>query len=715
MRIYQLTPGSGEFYCENCIRDAALARALGQAGHDGLLVPLYLPLRVDVELGSLSADEIFMGGINVYLQQRWGLFRRLPAWADRILNRPGMLARLTARSAMIEPAQLGELTLSMLQGRQGRQAKEIRRLVRFLRREIETGGVQDTVICLSNALLLGLAGPLAELGVPVVCLLQDEDTWLDGLPPEYQETCWREMARQAAHVGLFIAPSHYYRDFMTTRLRLPAERIRVIYNSLDSGVIAIQGGEGVLSSDIRAGLPVGAVRVQEDHGQDAHGTHGRDAHATGDHTPTIGFLSRTCPQKGLDLLVEALAVVRRSEGLARTRLLIAGGHTDEDAPFLQQLAARIRELGLAADVEFVTGLSREDKAAFIRRCDVLAVPARRPEASGLFILESLCAGVPVVLPRHGAYVELIEMLGGGVLHTPGDVVDIARVLAGLLQDSDRARQLGQAGRAAVREKLDATQQARLFAEAMESLGKRRSDPAGHRNQRGSGMLLELKDVRKSFTAPNGSSIDVLRGLDLAIQAGESLAIVGPSGSGKSTLLNIIGTLDRPSDGRVLLDGMDVTALGERALAALRARRIGFVFQMHHLLPQCTALENVLVPTLAAGDTDARARARRLLERVGLGDRMDHRPAQLSLGQCQRVAVARALINEPSLLLADEPTGSLDYDSRQSLTDLLLELHRDGLAMIVATHSTELAARLGHTLRLQAGRLVDGAEPAEARQ
>jgi ABC-type lipoprotein export system ATPase subunit len=225
------------------------------------------------------------------------------------------------------------------------------------------------------------------------------------------------------------------------------------------------------------------------------------------------------------------------------------------------------------------------------------------------------------------------------------------------------------------------------------------------------VLLDLQGVSKSFAATaDAPETGVLRGVNLQVARGESLAIVGPSGSGKSTLLNIIGTLDRPTAGTVRLDGRDLSTLDEQALAGLRGREIGFVFQLHHLLPQCTVLENVLVPTLAAGDLKrsepAEARARRLLERVGLEKRLAHRPGQLSGGERQRVAVVRALINEPKLLLADEPTGALDRASAETLALLLRELNREeGVALIVVTHAMNLAREMGRALEMRDGTLV----------
>jgi lipoprotein-releasing system ATP-binding protein len=213
-------------------------------------------------------------------------------------------------------------------------------------------------------------------------------------------------------------------------------------------------------------------------------------------------------------------------------------------------------------------------------------------------------------------------------------------------------------------------------------------------------ILRLIGVSKDY-----GSVAVLRNVNLDVHAGQSLAIVGPSGSGKSTLLNIIGTLDRASAGQVFLDGQDLSQLDDVKLAEVRNRQIGFVFQSHHLLPHCNVLENVLVPTLVS-KTDQTERARKLLDRVGLGHRLTHRPGQLSGGERQRVAVVRALINQPKLLLADEPTGSLDRASATELGQLLVELNREqGLTLIVVTHALDLAERMGRRFEIRQGELV----------
>ncbi len=220
------------------------------------------------------------------------------------------------------------------------------------------------------------------------------------------------------------------------------------------------------------------------------------------------------------------------------------------------------------------------------------------------------------------------------------------------------------------------------------------------------MSLRVDHLDKDYPTPS-SPLSVLRDVSLEVQRGEAVAVMGPSGSGKSTLLHILGTLDRPTRGAVRLAGQDPFALSERKLADFRNRSIGFVFQDHHLLPQCSVLENVLIPTLAGNDDHAKTKewALKLLDRVGLSDRLNHRPAELSGGERQRVAVARALIHHPPLLLADEPTGNLDRVKADEIGRLLLDLHREEQTiLVVVTHSRRLADLLPRVLIMDDGRL-----------
>ena len=217
--------------------------------------------------------------------------------------------------------------------------------------------------------------------------------------------------------------------------------------------------------------------------------------------------------------------------------------------------------------------------------------------------------------------------------------------------------------------------------------------------------IEARGLCRSYPGISGPELHILQGVDLTLEEGEAMAIVGASGSGKSTLLHLLGALDRPTGGSVHVGGTDVGTLGDEEVAALRNSRIGFVFQFHHLLRDFTALENVMMPALIRGDPEAAAKAKAagLLRQVGLGERFGHKPPELSGGEQQRVAVARALVNEPIIVLADEPTGDLDFRTSEDVHDLLFEMkERHGVALVVVTHNRELAARAGRVLRLSEG-------------
>jgi lipoprotein-releasing system ATP-binding protein len=221
-------------------------------------------------------------------------------------------------------------------------------------------------------------------------------------------------------------------------------------------------------------------------------------------------------------------------------------------------------------------------------------------------------------------------------------------------------------------------------------------------------VLEAREVQKSFTQ-GPVTLEVLQGVMLAVAPGERLAIVGASGSGKTTLLQILGGLDRPTTGQVFVDGQDIHGLSEAARGMLRNRALGFVYQFHHLLPEFSALENVAMPLLVRrlGILDARRRAREILERVGLGQRLEHRPYQLSGGERQRAAVARALVTEPKILLADEPTGNLDGGNAESVFELMLELNRErGTSLVVVTHDMRLASRMERVFEIAGGILTE---------
>lgn len=418
MRIVQITPGLGDsFYCENCLRDAALVTAMRKLGHDVLMVPLYLPLQVD-KSEAVRCAPIFFGGINVYLQQKSALFRKTPRWIDRLFDSPRLLGWVARKAEMTSARDLGRTTISMLQGEQGRQIKELERLVQWLGAE----GNRADVVCLSNILLVGLARRIKDkLGVPIVCLLQDEHGFLDGLASPYAKQAWEILAQRSRDVDAFIAVSRYYAGFMQQRLGLDAARVRVGY----------------------VGISLDGYKPRE----------------SGPDVPTIGFLSRMCSSKGLDTLVDAFVILKKNDKLKNARLRIAGGHSANDRAFLSRIRWQLSSCGLTDDVEFLADFDRNAKLAFLSSLSVLTVPEKRPAAYGLYVLEALAAGVPVVQPQSGAFVELLKMTGGGVLCEPNNAPALASAMERLLLHPDYARELGQKGRKTVFEKLNIEQTA----------------------------------------------------------------------------------------------------------------------------------------------------------------------------------------------------------------------------------------------------------------
>ncbi len=428
MRIVQITPSAGDsFYCENCLRDIGLVRAMRKLGHDVIMVPLYLPLPAQ-KGEAISSAPIFFGGINVYLQQKSSLFRKTPRWIDRLFDSPRLLRWVGRKAGMTSANDLGRTTISMLQGEDGRQVKELDRLVDWL------GGENNKadVICLSNVLLAGLARRIKEkLGVPIVCLLQDEHGFLDGLAQPYSDQAWEILAQRSQDVDAFIAVSRFYADFMRQRLKLDAGRMRVGY-------------VGILLE-------------------------GHCPRRSEPQMPTIGFLSQMCSDKGLDTLVDAFVILKKKGELKNARLRIAGGHSASDRVFLEGIRDKLVSCGLAGDVEFLTDFDHAAKLDFLRSLSVLSVPEKRPAAYGLYVLEALAAGVPVVQPNHGVFPELHQMTGGAVLFEPNNTADLARALERLLLDPDRARQLGQNGQKAVFEKFNIEQTARQIVRIYEEV------------------------------------------------------------------------------------------------------------------------------------------------------------------------------------------------------------------------------------------------------
>jgi glycosyltransferase involved in cell wall biosynthesis len=406
MKVFLLTPGTGSYHCGVCMRDNALARELRRQGHDAVMLPMYLPLTLD-EAAASPDSPIFFGGINVYLQQKSALFRHTPRWLDALFNQRWLL-RLAAGSAASQTGgpDVGEITHSMLLGEDGRQAKELAELVEWMQRH----GKPDAV-WLSTALLAGLARRITrELGIPVLGSLQGEDSFLDSLAEPWRTRCWDTLAARARDVFAFVAPSRYYADLMGARMKLPPEKLRVIPN-------------GVAPEDF--------------------------APAAEPPPPAIGYLARMVPSKGLGTVVDAFILLKKRGHFPAVKLLIAGAMTAADEAYAASLRAKLAAAGCAADVEFHPNVSREEKAALLRRFTLLSVPATYGEAFGLYIAEAWAAGVPVVQPDCAAFPELIAATGAGELFEPANTDALVQAWEKLLADPAGTHALGARGRAAV--------------------------------------------------------------------------------------------------------------------------------------------------------------------------------------------------------------------------------------------------------------------------
>ncbi len=419
MKLLFLTPGTGSYYCGVCMRDNALAKQLCAMGHDAVLLPLYLPLTLDESAASPEAP-VFFGGLNVYLQQKLSWFRHAPRWLDRWLDHPAILKWLGRFSGMTQGADTGQITLSMLQGEQGAQNRELDKLIEWIR-HIE----RPDVIWLSTGLLAGVARRIrGETGVPVYASLQGEDSFLDGLPEPWSTLSWKEMGARLAELDGVTAPSRFFGELMERRLGLPGGRVEVIPNGV--------------------GLQGFAVATEAP-----------------EH-PTVGFLARLIPGKGLGLVVEAFIELHRRGRVPKARLHCAGTMIESDAAFVEEQKARLAVAGLAGAAEFSANISREEKERFLRGLSLLSVPATYGEAFGLYLLEALACGVPVVQPRVAAFPEIVEATGGGILVEPGSASALALAWEALLLEPQRARALGLTGMRKVQEEFSMERMAGRF-------------------------------------------------------------------------------------------------------------------------------------------------------------------------------------------------------------------------------------------------------------
>lgn len=434
MRIVYITAGAGGMFCGSCMKDNTTVTALAQLGHDAMLVPTYTPIRTDEE--DVSKHRVFYGGINVYLEQRWSLFRWTPWFLDRLLNFRWLLRWVSKRAVNMKAEDFGDLTLSMLRGEDGRQKKEGLKLVQWL---VEEG--KPEVIHLTNALLSGLLGQIKKAlpNVPVVCSVQGDDIFLDALPEKVRTEALGLIHTNAKHIDRFVATCDYYAGHMAQQFDVPRERFEVIYPGLN---LAGHGGER-------------APRLDRF---------------------TIGYFARIDPAKGLHHLVDAYLLLKRQANLPPVRLRVSGWLGDHQKPYLEAQRLKLEGAGLLSEYEYIDSPSHKDKVRFLHSLDVLSVPTTYREPKGLYVLEALANGIPVVQPRHGSFPELIERTQGGVLVAPENPEDLARALGDLARSPQTAATLGARGKEAVHRDFTAERMARetvaLYERTLAQRGKR---------------------------------------------------------------------------------------------------------------------------------------------------------------------------------------------------------------------------------------------------
>lgn len=413
-------------YCGSCLRDNALATELLAKGHDVTLLPVYTPTRTDE--ANVSSERVFFGGISVYLEQYVPMFRDSPRWLDRLWDSKLLLELASRRSISTSPKMLGEMTVSMLKGEDGFQHKEIEKLTDWARHE-----PPPDVVSLPYSLLIGLAQPIkSALNRPIVCTLQGEDLFLDGLQEPYRTQSLELIRAGIKHVDAFISVSEYYAEFVPGYLGIPREKIQVV----------------------PLGIKMDGYQKRQEHR---------------DRPFTIGFFARIAPEKGLHVLAKAYRELRASGRLPTARLEAAGYIAPEHKKYLADIEREMSNAGLGNEFNYRGVLDREQKISFLQSLDVLSVPATYDEPKGIFLLEAMACGVPVVQPRRGGFTEVVEKTGGGLLVEPESVDALADGILRLHEDPGLRENLGARGFAGVREHYTVGQMADRAVEVYESV------------------------------------------------------------------------------------------------------------------------------------------------------------------------------------------------------------------------------------------------------
>jgi glycosyltransferase involved in cell wall biosynthesis len=438
MKILSITAGAAGMYCGSCSRDNALAVELLARGHDVTLLPLYTPTNPDEP--NVSRNRVLFGGISIYLQQYMALFRHTPRFLDRLWDSPRVIHAFASRSLSTDPKMLGDLMVSMLEGDRGVLRKEFAKLLEWM-----AGEPTPDVINLPNSLLIALARPLRDaLKRPVCCTLQGEDLFLSDLIEPYRTRAIELIRQQVANVDAFIAVSDYYVPVMAKLLAIPGSRISVV--------------------------PLGI---------NMKGYKQRPAGGSADGVFRVGYFARIAPEKGLQFLADAYQIFRRKlPATARVTLDAAGYMGRAQAPYLEGVKQSMAAAGLAGEFTYHGAVDRDGKLAFLQTLDVLSVPATYDEPKGVFLLEAMASGVPVVQPRRGAFTEIVDKTGGGLLVAPDDAHALADGLCALWSDRAKTDALGARGFDGVRAHYSVARSADRQMAVYESM-LRSTTTAGH--------------------------------------------------------------------------------------------------------------------------------------------------------------------------------------------------------------------------------------------
>lgn len=402
MNIIQIIPGSGgSFYCGNCLRDSKYFNALRTEGHQVTKIPMYLPLFADEH--DISEVPIFYGAISLYLKQVYPIFKKAPKWVDNLLNSKPMMKMAASMAGSTNAKGLEDMTLSMLLGEQGNQKEELDHMVNWIAEHCK-----PDIIHISNALLLGLARRLKEkTGVPVLCSLQDEDVWIDPMQTQFQKKIWDLMHERAEDVDMLVSVSHFFAGVMKNRMNLPDEKVKVIHLGVDI-------------NDYQYVSPKEKER-------------------------NVGYISRMCHKDGFDIVVDAFIELKKKHGFEDVKLVATGGSTGDDAQFLKEQKRKLKENNLLEKFEIHPDFEGKEVNDFFKKVVLVSVPVRIGEAFGMYLLESMASGVPVVQPALGAFPEIIEISGGGVNYMPNSPEKLAETWAGLLSNPDKLEELSISG------------------------------------------------------------------------------------------------------------------------------------------------------------------------------------------------------------------------------------------------------------------------------